>query len=282
MIKQVISLMTATVLFAGTAPFSTFADAEECTVTFLDLDGKPYFTMSIPKGGQMDKQAVQQLDTQNLRKQIDGHTQMWFSSWTDIPDNITEDVIVRPLTVTGTISMEKQPNKHKYYSLNSEISSDGLVVDIILETQTGIDEKGNFIVNKEVVDISSTCTVEPKTTAEAFKSGDKATVKIFPINSKSPIGNYEISYIEGIADVDGDGVISGSDATLVLIEYTNLSDTPEYKLNESVMKYGDMDNDGIITGSDATLLLCYYTMLSSDNEYNLDKFFEENNILNRI
>lgn len=276
MIKSLISVITSAALLSAAVPVCTVALPETYTVNFLDLDGNPYFTVSVPSGRQIDKQVVSQIDTSKLRRQVDVFTQEWFSEWYGIPDIVTANTDVKPLTTTGTISLEKPPEKTVYYSLSSDISMEGLLVNITLETQTGIDGKGNYTTKKETVDISSTCSVKPETAAEAFASGDKASVNIFPINSDHPIGSYDISYMKGIADVNGDGIVTGSDATMVLYEYTKLSSDPSYKVRESVMKYGDMNFDGILTGSDATMLLTYYTHLSSDSSYTLDMFYSKN------
>lgn len=280
MIKPVISIMTSASLLFGTASFGVSAEANVFTVNFLDFDGNVYYSMTVPEGEQIDKQIISQIDTSKLRKQIDTRSQQWFSEWWGIPEYITGNTDIKPLSVTGTISLEKVPDKHKYYSKDSEIYKDGLIVDITLVTQTGVDAKGNYTTKSEIVDISSTCTITPQTAGEAFKSGNKAVVNIFPINSEQPIGNYEITYIDGIGDVNGDKIVTGSDATIVLNAYTMISSNPSYKVDEAIMLYGDMDFDGILNGSDATMLLQYYTMLSSDPTYNLDKFFSDMDMKN--
>ncbi len=281
MIKSVISVMTAAVIGSGTiqltaSSLSATANALY-TVRFLDFDGNTYYTLSVPAGQRIDSKILSSIDTSGMSRQLDTHTQQRFSSWWGVPDYVDSDVYVKPLSIIGTISLEKLPDKKQYFSLESDISKTGLIVNITLETQTGINADGSYITTKEFVDISSTCTLNYSTAKDAFKSDNKATVKIYPINSDYPIGTYEISYIEGIADVDNDNIITGSDATLVLREYTLLSSDPDnYKVDESVLKYGDMDFDGVITGSDATVLLRYYTLKSSDPEYTLDMFFDEN------
>lgn len=71
-------------------------------------------------------------------------------------------------------------------------------------------------------------------------------------------------YLPG--DVNLDGVINGSDATLALNCYTQLSaGIDEYTIPyyDLIKGYGDMDGDGKITGSDATVILNIYTKLSS-------------------
>lgn len=71
-------------------------------------------------------------------------------------------------------------------------------------------------------------------------------------------------YLPG--DVNLDGVINGSDATLALNCYTQLSagvsqnKIPYYYL---IKGYGDMNGDEIITASDATVILNMYTEFSA-------------------
>lgn len=71
-------------------------------------------------------------------------------------------------------------------------------------------------------------------------------------------------YLPG--DVNLDGVVNGTDATLALNCYTQLSSgVDEYYIPyyDLVKGYGDMDGDGIITASDATAILNIYTELSA-------------------
>ena len=66
-----------------------------------------------------------------------------------------------------------------------------------------------------------------------------------------------------MGDVDGDGIITGSDATLVLRHYTLISSGMEGNLTGKALEAADYNMDGIITGSDATLILVLYTQISS-------------------
>lgn len=69
-----------------------------------------------------------------------------------------------------------------------------------------------------------------------------------------------------LGDVTCDGIITGSDATMTLVEYTLLSSSDNPKLTFSTYQnhVADVTHDGIITGSDATKILQYYTLLSSN------------------
>lgn len=71
-------------------------------------------------------------------------------------------------------------------------------------------------------------------------------------------------YLPG--DVNLDGVITCSDATLVLNCYTQLSSgVSQYQIPyyDLIKGYGDMDESGTVTGSDATMILNIYTELST-------------------
>lgn len=71
-------------------------------------------------------------------------------------------------------------------------------------------------------------------------------------------------YLPG--DVNIDGIVDGSDATLTLSCYTELSSgTAENSISyyNMVKGYGDMDGDGVVSGIDAAEILRLYTGLSS-------------------
>ena len=73
-----------------------------------------------------------------------------------------------------------------------------------------------------------------------------------------------IDYLPG--DVNLDGVITCSDATLVLNCYTQFSSgVSQYQIPyyDLIKGYGDMDESGTVTGSDATMILNIYTELST-------------------
>ncbi len=104
-----------------------------------------------------------------------------------------------------------------------------------------------------------TFAVEPAELTDSFSSGGVA-------------GNYinhkdytlHLGLMQG--DVTCDGIITGSDATTVLVEYTLLSssDSPILTFSTYQNHAADVTHDGIITGSDATKILQYYTLLSSN------------------
>lgn len=64
-------------------------------------------------------------------------------------------------------------------------------------------------------------------------------------------------------DVNGDGIVDGTDATLILNAYTKLLSGEDPGLNERQMKAADADMDGAVTGIDATLVMQFYTAAMS-------------------
>ncbi len=73
-------------------------------------------------------------------------------------------------------------------------------------------------------------------------------------------------------DVNGDGFISGVDATMVLSEYADLSAEKDGSFTDIQNSVGDINKNGKIDGTDATMILGYYADLSSGIEA---KWFDE-------
>ena len=67
-----------------------------------------------------------------------------------------------------------------------------------------------------------------------------------------------------VGDVNRDGKVTASDATMVLQHYTLLS-SGNAVVNHPDIYLGDVDRDGKITGSDATAILQYYCTESAGN-----------------
>lgn len=79
-----------------------------------------------------------------------------------------------------------------------------------------------------------------------------------------------------LGDIDNDGMITGSDATQILVAYTKLSSNGESGFTPEQEIAADIDADGIINGSDATLLLNYYTAISSNCKLSIYDYFLNN------
>ncbi len=103
---------------------------------------------------------------------------------------------------------------------------------------------------------------------------DTSFKEFFPAGEYAKPINISVSD-RMLGDIDNDGKITGSDATMILSAYTNISSSGESKLTREQEIAADIDADGIITGSDATLLLRYYTALSSGEERSVYDYFLE-------
>ncbi|MCM1008838.1 MAG: dockerin type I domain-containing protein [Ruminococcus flavefaciens] len=64
-------------------------------------------------------------------------------------------------------------------------------------------------------------------------------------------------------DVTGDGIVDGTDATLILNAYTNIISGKDPGFSERQMQAADADMDGAITGMDSTLVMQFYTAAMS-------------------
>jgi len=98
--------------------------------------------------------------------------------------------------------------------------------------------------------------------------------EFFPVGEYAKPMNINVSD-RMLGDIDNDGKITGSDATMILVAYTSISSNGTSNLTKEQEIAADIDADGIITGSDATMLLSYYTSLSSDEERSVYDYFLE-------
>lgn len=99
--------------------------------------------------------------------------------------------------------------------------------------------------------------------------------KRYPISATAyePANAVLPTYLLG--DVDNDGIVTGSDATLVLMAYTQLSSGKDHGFNDTQFSAADVDKDGIITGSDATMILSYYTYISSGKTLPMEDYLAD-------
>ena len=104
---------------------------------------------------------------------------------------------------------------------------------------------------------------------------DTSFKEFFPTGDYAKPMNINVSD-RMLGDIDNDGKITGSDATMILAAYTSLSSNGDTNLTKEQEIAADIDADGIITGSDATLLLSYYTALSSGEKLSVYDYFLEN------
>ena len=79
-----------------------------------------------------------------------------------------------------------------------------------------------------------------------------------------------------LGDVDGNGVIDGTDASLVLSVYAETSVGTDSRLTDSQTLAADADENHIVDGSDASWILSYYAYISvhGGGEMDLRSFVE--------
>ena len=69
-----------------------------------------------------------------------------------------------------------------------------------------------------------------------------------------------------LGDVNEDGSVDSSDASLVLAEYAKIQTGGAGEFTETQHKAADVNNDGVVDSSDASKILAYYAMISTGKE----------------
>lgn len=69
-----------------------------------------------------------------------------------------------------------------------------------------------------------------------------------------------------IGDVNEDGSVDSSDASLVLAEYAKIQTGGAGEFNDIQKKSADVNNDSVVDSSDASKILAYYAMISTGKE----------------
>lgn len=149
------------------------------------------------------------------------------------------------------------------------------------EYRTSIDQCNYFLKGTEDFDdhtissklsshqpISDTSELRPNYLSEEFNLRYPVSAAAYePANVVLP------TYLLG--DVDNDGMVTGSDATIVLMAYTRLSSGESHGFDDDQFSAADVDKDGVITGSDATMILSYYTYISSGKTLPMEDYLAD-------
>ena len=80
------------------------------------------------------------------------------------------------------------------------------------------------------------------------------------------------SFLKG--DVNSDGVVDGSDATIILREYAQKGAGAVSSLNVLQQAAADVNGDTVINGSDATMVLRYYAIAGASGSADWDHLFD--------
>ncbi len=73
-----------------------------------------------------------------------------------------------------------------------------------------------------------------------------------------------------LGDVNGNGSVDSSDASLVLAEYSKIQTGGAGEFTESQLKSADVNKDGVVDSADASKILAYYAMISTGKEPSWD------------
>lgn len=137
--------------------------------------------------------------------------------------------------------------KNKYYFLRgtSDFDSDGISTVHV----TGVSGAGNFF---------------PDYNSAEFK-------KYYPIQKTMySATNKPASY--SLGDINNDGIIDGTDATLILRAYGQLNSYGNCGITAIQRLAADVNSDGVIDGTDATIVLKYFSYRISGNNVSFKDF----------
>lgn len=114
-------------------------------------------------------------------------------------------------------------------------------------------------------------TATEKTSATTvYVSTEETTAATEPATATEPAGPGKPDVMKG--DVNTDGFIDSSDASLILEAYSNLSTGSASGLDEEQSAAADVNEDGIIDSTDASVILSYYAFISTGNAGTLEEF----------
>ena len=276
-IKKIIAatLSAALIMCPGTTAALSSTNAETTyTVTFLDFDGKVFFTQSVGAGGNIDYSFI---DTSSLHRHVDAYTEQEFCGWSSTPSTVNSNITIQALARTAVISVDGLPTKTRYYTKSGNVATGGLNISITISTQLPeFTVEGEFKTTVTKVNITNTCTIKPSTLAEAFKSSDTAEIKVYPINTSQPICSYTITNYQYLGDVDQNGKTDSVDASAVLTKYAQMAANQDYTLDAEFVRRADVNFDGIVDARDASTILKYYAVVSTNSAATWDNIIDFN------
>ena len=119
-------------------------------------------------------------------------------------------------------------------------------------------------------------TTTKKSTTTTKKTTTTTTKKTATTTAKQTAATTTVTTVAPLmlGDIDNNKMITGSDATLILREYTFISGESDGELTEIQRKACDVDRDNRITASDATLTLRYYIYEGSGGVLELEDFIK--------
>lgn len=247
-------------------------------IKFLDFDGNLMTTLEVEEGDPINYGSV---DTSSLHKHFGVNTEQGFSSWDITPSFADKDYTIHALSKTATITFNKPPKKYRYFSTKGNVILDGLDVSVKMAVQKPErDQKGNYIVEENIVDISASCKASPASLSEAFANSDTATITVYPLGDKKSICQFEITCFRDLGDVNEDGNVNSIDASALLNAYANMAASKDYTVSDKFIKLADVNMDGNVNARDASYILNYYAKTSTTTEFmDWENFLDYDKIL---
>lgn len=93
----------------------------------------------------------------------------------------------------------------------------------------------------------------------------------------STVANAEGSDNVLLGDINNDGTIDSSDASLILSEYSLIQTGGEPSFSEAQQKTADLNKDGTIDSTDASFVLMYYAHVSTGGTMTIEEFLKSSN-----
>ena len=112
----------------------------------------------------------------------------------------------------------------------------------------------------------TTTTTQPTTTVPVTTTTPQTTTIPDP-----PIIDIKLG------DVDENGSVDASDASLVLAAYARVSTGGDLELTEDQTAAADVNCDGVVDATDASYILAYYAYISTGGESTFEEFLKKMN-----
>lgn len=109
---------------------------------------------------------------------------------------------------------------------------------------------------------------KPITTTAITTTSTSTTTSVTTATTTTPPVTTEPYFILG--DVNADGSVDSSDASLVLAEYAKIQTGGAGEFTKTQFEAADVNNDNVVDSSDASKILAYYAMISTGKKSTWD------------
>ncbi|MBQ9078832.1 MAG: Ig-like domain-containing protein [Ruminococcus sp.] len=158
----------------------------------------------------------------------------------------------------------------------AEESAKDISYAAVMEAESTSASKTTSTTKKKTTTTTKKSTTTTKKSTTTTKKTTTTTTKKTTTTAKQTAASTTVTTVAPLmlGDIDNNKMITGSDATLILREYTLISGESDGELTEIQRKACDVDRDNRITASDATLTLRYYIYEGSGGVLELEDFIK--------